>query len=179
MDNKTPNINESILLGKLLNLMSKSATLSLEKFSAWLLAGFGVAFTLILTNIESISKFVTIENIKFGVILYLCALGAGVLQRWLGSMVQAGTMASEESDGLGANAPEGIDFNNILKSVEDVTFYPQKWLIKWQFSKLRDGDYAVSGKLFARITQIQGTLVLIQATLVITSILVIINGFSA
>ncbi len=171
-------VNESILSGKLLSATAKSATLSLEKFSAWLLTGFGAAFVLMLTNIESLSKFIPVESIKLGITLYLIALGAGVMQRWLGAQVQASISAAEESDKLSDDAPGGIDFNNIHKDFEDVSFYPQKWLTKWQANKLRDGDYAVFGKLLARIAQIQATLVLIQACLVIASIVVVINGIS-
>lgn len=179
MSEEPKNINEGIMLGKMLSLMAIAVNTSLEKFSSWMLAGFGAAFALILTNIESVSKFVDIGCLKTGITLYLVALAAGVIQRWLGASINSGTMFSNEQEQLGADAPEGINFENILSEVENVSFYPQKWLIRWQFNKLRAGDFAVAGKMLAKMAQIQGFLVLLQGALVISSIVVVLNGLGA
>ncbi len=176
------NIDESILIGKTLSLIAFCATASLEKFSSWLLAGFGAAFALILSNIDSVSKLITPANIKCGVSLYLIALAAGVLQRWLASSTQASAMASKEAETLGKNAPSTINqknfLENLLLEIENVTFYPQKWLVQYQLAKVRKGDFAAPGRMQALMAQIQGYLVLAQGALAISSIFIIIMGIS-
>lgn len=157
------NTQESIVAGKMLGIMAISVTTSLESFSGWLLAGSGAAFALMLTNIESVSNFILIASIKQAVFLFLIALAAGVIQRWLGASVRAGSLSSTDSEKLGQELPEGFDLSVVLKHVEQASFYPQRWLIAWQFKKLQAGDFAVSGRVVAKMAQIQGFLVLIQA----------------
>lgn len=173
------NINESMLIGKTLSLLALGTTVSLEKFSSWLLAGFGATFALILSNIETVSNFISVENIKTGVILYLIALGLGVLQRWLGAGILGASSVSKEVEVLGANAPKDINIYNVLTEIENITFYPQKWLVRYQFNKVRNNDFAAPGRMQARMAQIQGILVLVQGVLVISSIVVMVQGISA
>jgi hypothetical protein len=172
-------IDESILIGKTLSLIAIGVTTSFEKFSGWLLAGFGAAFALLLSNIETVAKFIAVEDIKTGVLLYLIALASGVFQRWLAAGINAGAMVSKEAEDLGANAPEGIDFDNVLTQIENSTFYPQKWLVRYQFNQVRKNDYAAPGRMQATMAQIQGRLVLVQGVLVISSIVVMVRGLSA
>jgi len=171
-----PNLHEGILIGKMLGIMAINVTTAQETFSSWLLAGFGAAFALILSNIESVSNFISIDSIRKGVFLFLIALAAGVLQRWIGAGVRAGFFSGSNGESLGKELHEGIDFSVVLKEVEKATFYPQRWLVAWSFKKIQDGDYAVSGRILAKMAQIQGWLVIIQAALVIYSIVVLING---
>lgn len=170
---------ENIVAGKMLSIMAISVTTSLESFSGWLLAGSGVAFALMLTNIESISNFIELDSIKQAIFLFLFALGAGVLQRWLGAAVRAGALASSDSEQLGHHLPDDFNFSSIFKQVEKATFYPQRWLVAWQFKKLEAGDFAVAGRVVAKMAQIQGFLVLLQAGLIIYSITVLIGGLNA
>ena len=173
------NTEESILIGELLSLMSFAVTSSLEKFSSWLLVGFGAAFALILSNIEIVSKFIPVQDIKTGVLLYLIALASGVIQRWLAVGVMAGAMASKEAKELGANASDTVNINNVLTEIENVTLYPQKWFIRYQYNKLRRGDLAATGRMLAVMAQLQSYLVLIQGGLVISSIIVMVFGINA
>lgn len=106
MSEEPINIDEGIMLGKMLSLGAIAVNSSLEKFSSWMLAGFGAAFALILTNIESVSKFIEISCLKTGITLYLVALAAGVIQRYLGTSINSGTMFSNELEQLGENASE-------------------------------------------------------------------------
>ena len=179
MSNEENNIDESIFIGKILSLMAVGATQSLEKFSGWLLAGFGVAFTLILSNIDSVQKFIDTSNIKCGITLYLIALGAGVIQRWLASGIHAGEAVAKDAEKLGKDSSENINPENLLNEIENVTLYPQKWFVQWQFNKVRQGDFAANGRMQARMAQVQGYLVLIQGVLAISSIVVLVRGLGA
>lgn len=173
------NREESILTGKMLSLLSVGLTTSLEKFSGWLLAGFGAAFALILSNIEQVAKFISIDDIKIGVLLYLVALATGVLQRWVGSGIMGGAMISKEAEELGRNADESVDFNNVLTEIERSCLYPKKWLVRYQFNKIRSGDFSVAGRMQVVMAQLQGYMVLIQGGLVISSIVVMVCGINA
>jgi hypothetical protein len=159
--------------------MAINVTVTLESFSGWLLAGFGAAFALILSNIESVSNFITVGSIRRGVFLFLIALAAGVVQRWIGSSVRAGVLSGSEGEVLGDGAHDSIDFSVILEEIKKATFYPQRWLVAWSFKKIEKGDFAFSGRMFAKMAQIQGWLVLVQAALVISSIVVVVNGLES
>lgn len=66
---------------------------ALPAFTSWLLAGMGAAFTLVLANVDTVSKFVAIANIKFGAIVFLLSLAVAVLATQLAAIIKA-TLAS-------------------------------------------------------------------------------------
>jgi hypothetical protein len=172
---------ERIAANKLLILMAGNASSAVDKFSSWLLTGFGVAFTLILTNIDSIVKFIPLSNIRDGILLYLFALFLGVIQKWLSSIISSGCGTSGEAEQIGkdlADSSKDIDIDFILNEIERSTYYPAKWLVSFQYNKVKNGDLSAPGRMFGKLAQIQSYLVLAQAIFVIYSITVLISGFN-
>lgn len=170
---------EKILVGKLLSLVSQSVTTSLEKFSGWLLAGVGAGFALILSNIDAIREFIYIESIKLAVYIYLAALALGILQRWLAAGINGASLVAKESEDLGRNAADSVNFDNVLTEIERATLYPQKWLVRYQFNKVRSGDFAIAGRMQAIMAQVQGFFVLGQGILVIAAIIIMVSDLNA
>lgn len=174
------NILEKIAVNKLLLLMAKHTSNSLNKFSGWLIAGFGAAFALVLTNIESISTFIHITSIRNSISIFLIALFLGVIQKWLNAIINASSTVSEESEEIGKNLAETKENANtdfLLSEIKNSTFYPSKWMVSWQLNKIQRGDLSAPGRMIGKLSQIQSYLVLFQALLAIYSITIILSGF--
>ena len=171
------NIEESIFIGKVLSVTAASASASIDKFSTWLIAGFGAAFALILTNIATVSSFISVDKIKCGVMLYLMALVFSVLQRLIASQIQSGVAAIKELKDV--DSPKDLNPENLMREFERVTFYPMKWLIQYQNKRLEEKDFAANGRMQAYMVQVQSLLVIIQAGLVVFSIMALLTGLSA
>lgn len=179
MSENDENILERVAANKLLLLLAKHTSSSLDKFSSWLLAGFGAAFSLILINIESIANFIHLTNIRSGFFLYLLALFFGVIQKWLNAIISPSCAASVESEEIGKNlveTKENADIEFLLNEIKNSTYYPAKWLVSWQYNKVLGGDLSAPGRMLGKLSQIQSYLVLIQAFLAIYSIVIILNG---
>ena len=156
------NILEKIAVNKMLLLMAKHTSASLDKFSGWLLAGFGAAFALVLTNIESVENFIQLTNIHSGISLFLVALFFGVIQKWLSAIIGSSYEASIEGEEIGkklAESKENANIEFLLNEIINSTFYPAKWLISWQFNKVKNGDLSASGRMLGTLSQIQSYLV--------------------
>ncbi|MBY6106822.1 hypothetical protein KUW19_10085 [Ferrimonas balearica] len=171
-------VHESILVGKLLSLTAYAATSSMDKFSGWMLAGAGAALTLVLSNIDTVSSFVPLSDIKLGVILFLVALALGVMQRWFTTSILAGSMVSDKAEELGRNAPEEFDYNHVLLEMEKAILYPQKWLVQYQYNKVIAGDFAAPGRMQALLSQIQMYIVVIQTGFIVASLVVLVSGLN-
>ena len=68
------------------SLLSTSPVI--DKFSTWLLAGIGATATLLITNIESITRIAAFENVKIALILLIVAGLFGFLEKYLSRDIQ-------------------------------------------------------------------------------------------
>jgi hypothetical protein len=66
MREELPLINERTAAQKTLLAATRRAGDAMSPFAAWLLGGFGAAFALVLANIETVSKFIAVTHIRFG-----------------------------------------------------------------------------------------------------------------
>ena len=85
---------ERLLRAYVSSLLSTSP--AIDKFSTWLLAGIGAAATLLITNIESISRIASFENIKWALLLLIVSGLFGVLEKYLALDIQ-GNLSQEKS----------------------------------------------------------------------------------
>ncbi len=74
---------------------------AMPTFSTWLLGGFGVAFSLVVANIEKVSRFIEITHIRFGLIAFLISLAVAVLATYLSTVVKIALGAHEDGEALG------------------------------------------------------------------------------
>lgn len=58
----------------------------LSTFSAWLMAGLGAAFTLLVANIDSITKYVPAHNFRWALLWFSASLLAGLAARFFRSL---------------------------------------------------------------------------------------------
>jgi hypothetical protein len=74
---------------------------ALPAFSTWLLGGLGAAFTLVVANVEKVSRFIEITHIRFGLVIFLVSLGVAVIATYLSTIVKAALSAQEDGDAIG------------------------------------------------------------------------------
>lgn len=172
-------IHERVTAGRLLSLVATHVSDQMGSFGTWLLVGVGATFSLVLANLASVQQFVSLWSVRSGLLLLLTAVVLGVLQRWLGAIVGASSAAAEKADKIGRDLADqdiNLDFQVLFREMERGTYYPAKWIVKHSFSKVVAGDLAASGRMSARIAQIQSFLVLAQVTVAIAAIATIACG---
>jgi hypothetical protein len=148
-------------------------------FSGWLMVGFGAAFTLIVANIDTVSKFISLAYIKFALILFLVGLVVAVLAKLVGTFVAAGVAGRGNGGVLEAKiAAAGKTFDpDIFFTEFQKGYFPiQRWLITNSLDKVHRGDMAAGARLIAKMGQVHGMLVIVHAFLAISAALVIALG---
>lgn len=168
-----------ILAGKVLTITAAAISEPLNNFSSWMLAGLGAAYSLVFANMAALQNFVSVHSIRNGLILLLIALPLGLFQRLLAAQISASSAVSEKVEAateklLSKNVKLDLDVFNV--EMEKGLFFPFSFFMRWGIKKARAGDFAVSGRLAARLSQIQTWTVFIQTVVVIGAVVVIISG---
>lgn len=165
---------DSSLAAKILNAMAGSINAQMTAFSSWMVAGFGAMLGLLVANIDTVSPFIAPTVVGASVKLFLVALVLNVLQRYLAAMVAGSIAVANEVQLIPIN--HEADLGYIVREIERATFWPTRILVRWSNRKALSGDLAVSGRLNARLAQVQGWLVLAQMIVVVSSTVLIANG---
>ena len=174
-------MQSKIFAGKLLSAASKNIGESLSSYSAWLLAGFAAALTLILANISTVSEYIDTANIKYSIFLFLIALFIGVLQRLLFTVLSSSIKSGEEGAKLGEIEGENgstIDFEVVFKEMLEAAYWPANKLISSGIEKAKKGDFAATGRMHYKMAMIGSLLTLIMALLAVASIVVLVIGIN-
>lgn len=125
-----------------------------------MITGFGALLGLMLTNIESVSKFVPASVLGCSISIFLVAVVLHVVQRYLASIVISSTAVGKEVESIPIIGEINIQF--VLNQLEASTLWPTRLLVKWSNAKISAGDLAVSGRVNAVMAQIQAWLVFTQ-----------------
>jgi hypothetical protein len=172
-------INSKQIANALMIAMAKSSTETNSSFASWLLAGSSAAFALVLTNIDSLSKFVDASAIKEALFLFLFSVGIAIVQKWLNSIIIAGLKGGEEGAKIDAVISQSgliVQYELVLKAIEDAAWYPAKYFIRNQYNKLRAGDILAGGRVQLKLAQAHGFLMLAQGAIAIFSLAILISG---
>ena len=156
---------ESILAGRLMMLMAGKVTEGLSKFASWLVGSFTAVLAFLLANLDTVSKFMPATTLGFAGKLLVGALAIHVIQRYLALLVAGSVASAKEAESLAF--PEGLNMNSVMRQIESSTFWPARILVRNNFAKLQNGDFAAPGRMMATLTQIQGLLVVSQLVLVL------------
>ena len=143
---------------------------ALPTFSKWLLAGFGAAFTLIVANIDTISKFVGVSHIRFGLLLFLVSLCLAIVSTYLGTIVNAAIAAQEDGEALGQRIIESEQPFNLelfTSEYERGLFPPMRWVAHSAMAKAKSGDVVAGARMIAKLSQVQALLVVAQGILAV------------
>ena len=140
----------------------------LPPFSTWLMCGSGAALSLVVANIETVSKFIEITHIRFALIIFLLSLALAVLATYLSSTVKAALGAQEDGEALGreiANATTDFDFDLYITEYERGLIPPIRWVARAAMRKAMQGDGVAGARMIAKISQVQALLVACQSLL--------------
>ena len=99
---------EKLLRAYTSSLLSTSPTI--DKFSTWLLVGIGATATLIITNIESISKIVSFEHIRTSLLLLIISGLLGFLEKYLALDTQVNLSQEETLRAILASLSSDYEF---------------------------------------------------------------------
>jgi hypothetical protein len=152
---------------------------SLSSFSGWLMAGFGGAFSLIVANVQTVSKFISLAHIRCALLLFLMGLVVAVLARLLGNMTVAAVASHDDGEALAKKIRESgnsFDTEVFAEEFQRGLFPWQRWLVKKSFKKARSGDVVAGARMIAKLSQVQAMLVLLHAVLAIGAAFVITLG---
>lgn len=158
---------------------TRRATESLSSFSGWLMAGFGAAFSLIIANVETVSKFVSLPHLKCALLLFLASLVIAVVVRLFGAMVGAGVASHEDGESIGIKlgaSGEPFDISLFIAEFQRGLLPPYRWIAARSMARARSGDTAAGARTIAKLSQLQALLVLLQAAVAIAAAVTFVLG---
>ena len=174
-------LNTSLTASEVLSTGARRLSASLDSFSGWLLAGFGVTYGLLLANIGSLTPYLSISNVKSGAVCFLVAACFGAAQKLIAAYVAAGTAAADDGRVSGKElAKKDIQLNveSMYNQVNQGLLWPWRNFNTSMTDKARAGDYAVIGRFHAKASQIQCYLVVLQALASLVSAALLVGGIA-
>ena len=152
---------------------------SLPAFSTWLLAGFGVGFSLLVANIDKVTQFIDIRFIRFGLLVFLLSLVIAVAATYLSAIVKASLAAQEDAEVMSKQLIEsgrGFDVATFVTEFQRGLLPHIRGLSRRSFEKALAGDSLAGARMIAKISQIQALLVAAQSLLAIVAVASIAFG---
>lgn len=155
---------------------------SLGAFSGWLIAGVGVAFSLLLANFEAVSRFVCVSHVRTALLLLVFGLVVSILARLLSAMVSSALGSHDASTAFVKkllDTGEKFDLDIFITEFERGLFPYQRWVARFTMAKARAGDVVASARLIAKLSQVQALLVLGEAAFSIAAAATLVAGLKA
>lgn len=149
---------------------ARNVNQALPTFSTWLMTGFGAAFVLILANIDKVSIFIDIRNIRFAVLVYLLGVVIAIIANYLSVIVKSSIAASADGDLLAKRLKanqEPFKLDIFMTEFERGIFPHNLWVVRRSFEKAKKGDIVAPARLIAKISQVQALLVVAQGLLAV------------
>jgi hypothetical protein len=173
MTSTQPPITEQAAAQKTLVIVARHVGNALPPFSTWLMAGSGAALSLVVANIDTVSKFIAITHIRFGLILFLLSLSFAVVATYISTIVKTSVAAQAEGEALGKEIAEtSTQFNltQYIAEYERGLLPPMRWLARTTMDKAMKGDIVAGARMIAKLSQIQALLVACQSLLALVAL---------
>lgn len=173
MADHEPPLTEQLAAQQALLAATRRVDSALPAFSTWLLGGLGAAFTLVVANIEKVSRFIEITHIRFGLVIFLISLGIAVLATYLSTIVKAALGAQEDGEALGrkiATSSSTFDLSLFISEYERGLLPPIRWIARSSMNKAKTGDIVAGARMIAKLSQVQALLIASQSTLALLAV---------
>lgn len=148
-----------------------------DRFSNWMLGGFGAALALILANLDKLSSTIPIADVRRAGEIYVAAAALGVIEKllalWAGGMAKGFTAGLELGKGVD---PKNFDIDVYHESARKGFLRMGRWFLDRQIAALARGDITFVPRMALKAAQAQGALALIEAVLVVIAAAVIISS---
>jgi len=168
-----PPINEYIAVQRTLLMATRYVGDAMPPFCNWLMAGSGAALTLVVANIETVSKFIEVTHIKFGLIVFVLSLSFAVMATYLSMIVKAAMGAQEGGEALGreiGTTSNQFDLKLYMTEYERGLLPPIRWIAHSSMKKAMRGDIVAGARMIAKISQVQALLVGCQSLLALIAL---------
>lgn len=173
MEGKESPIDERTAAKKTLMAATRRVGDALPSFSSWLIAGSGAALSLAVAKIDTVSKFVEIAHIRFGLIVFLVSLAVAVLATYLSTIVKAALGAQEDGEALSKEigaTTEKFDVLLYIAEYERGLIPPISWIVRSSMKKAIRGDVVAGARMIAKLSQVHALLVLGQSVLALLAV---------
>src|SRR5690606_32075913 len=110
--------------------------------------------------------------------LFLAVLVAGVIQKYLATIVMSGSAGAAVGRELGTKyAENGVELNVEVVFAESANAIlpPMRYLVCNSFKKASAGNITAAARSFTIIAQVQGLLTLLQAAIIFYAVALIAN----
>lgn len=175
-------LQEKILAGSLLTSGAGKAASTIDSFVSWLLAGAGGALALLIGNLADLTPHIPAATLNRAASLFLVAAFLTVVEKYLASVILGAAESSAHAAEAGRQLAEKeieLDFSIVLKEFEAATLPPMRWFVGRSFAKAQRGDFAASGRNFARCAQVQGLLAFTVAVLILRALWLVVAALSS
>jgi len=162
-----PEIQAHNYLNQVLTISARTISNGLARFSGWMIAGYSAILAFLLVNSKSPDTLVLPSTVTVAVLIFLLALILHIVQRYMGTIVESSAQVGDHVRQL--EPPEDLDIKMIVMELTEYVLWPLRNYTKRQMAKILEGDLAASGRMLAKMTQVQGLLVIAQLVLVLTS----------
>jgi hypothetical protein len=181
LEEAKPVLNAKIMAITSLVTAAKKSNESLESFSGWLIVGVGTAFSLLLANFETVSRFVCVSYVRNALLCLVLGLVVSILARLLSAMVASAIGSHEASTAFVkqfVNTDETVDLDVFITEFERGLFPYQRWVARRSMEKARSGDTVAGARMIAKLSQVQTLFVLSEAALTIAAAAILVAGLN-
>jgi hypothetical protein len=134
---------------------------AMERFTTWTITGIAAVAALVVGNLDSVAKIVSLASVKTSIVLFTFSLLAGAISKQLGMAVTAGINTLRKTEGL-LNSESGqqlmdqmtIAPKDLVKELAEPFFWPLSALMR----KSAQGglvDYVAADKRFVKLFCLQ------------------------
>lgn len=175
---KNLNEIEHNALTELLKGSAENTTQSLNKFTNWLAVSLSAAIVLIISNIDKVGAYFDLDKIKISIYLLLLSIFLLIIQKYLAVINSAFLLQIDLEDKLESKYREDksyIDFQRYYDAIEA----SHVWYLKWIFKLRRKKKNSYLPRTAFKLSSVQGTMVLVQLLLILTSLTIITFSIKA
>jgi len=172
----TPPSIEQKLAKQMLETTARSVSASLTEYQKWLVAGIAAAIGLLLPKLHDLARLIGDARTVW-VIAPLClAIVMSVFSLLLGAQVGAATTSTTELQKAMVDmlqpSVDAVNIEVVFTEARRGLWWPALWGFDYGRRATESGDHVASGRLVARLSQIQAYLIIGQVLLMLVSVLI-------
>jgi hypothetical protein len=167
-----------VAAGAALTISAGHASASLDKLATWFLAGFGVGFALTLSSLKEISEFIPPHSIASVAYLFLWASIFCLAQRYVAMVVGCGVSSAKDGREMGEKL-EHMDSKEFIAQMKAGIPALLRPFSNGLLNAVAKGDFAAGGRLFLRLTLIQGLLASAEVIVLLVALSNVANEIRA
>ena len=132
------------------------ASANLDSLACWFLAAIGAGLAIAVSQIESVTKYVSAEELSCAAKLFLVATGLCVIQRFVSTVVSSGASSAKELNDMMDARFEQMDLREFVSQMTAAFPWFMRFLVRQLFEDVVRGDLAATGRMLFRLTLFQG-----------------------